>query len=146
MAGKTDKLACPCGKGVYGACCGRFISGEAVPVTAEQLMRSRYTAFALREEAYLRATWHPDTLPEEPLTAEDDVKWIGLDVIRHKHVKGADEGADKGADEATVEFVARFKVGGRGHRLHEVSSFVRQPDAAGVARWYYVDGAFPDDE
>lgn len=138
MAGKTDKLACPCGKGVYGACCGRFISGEAVPATAEQLMRSRYTAFALREEAYLRATWHPDTLPEEPLTTEDDVKWIGLDVIRHKH--------DKDANEATVEFVARFKVGGRGHRLHEVSSFVRQPDAAGVARWYYVDGAFPDDE
>ncbi len=142
MAGKTDKLACPCGKGTYGACCGRFIAGEAVPATAEQLMRSRYTAFSLREEAYLRATWHPDTLPAEALTAESDVKWIRLDVIRHRH----DKGTDKGADEATVEFVARFKVGGRGHRLHEVSSFVRQPDAAGVARWYYVDGAFPDDE
>jgi SEC-C motif-containing protein len=138
MAGKADKLACPCGKGVYGACCGRFIAGEAVPATAEQLMRSRYTAFSLREEEYLRATWHPDTLPDEPITAESDVKWIGLDVIKHKHVKDSDE--------ATVEFVARFKVGGRGHRLHEVSSFVRQPDAAGVARWYYVDGAFPDDE
>ena len=138
MAGKADKQACPCGKGVYGACCGRFIAGEAVPATAEQLMRSRYTAFSLREEDYLRATWHPDTLPDEPITAESDVKWIGLDVIKHKHVKDSDE--------ATVEFVARFKVGGRGHRLHEVSSFVRQPDAAGVARWYYVDGAFPDDE
>jgi len=138
MAGKADKQACPCGKGAYGACCGRFIAGEAVPATAEQLMRSRYTAFSLREEAYLRATWHPDTLPEETLTAESDIKWIGLDVIKHKHVKDANE--------ATVEFVARFKVGGRGHRLHEVSSFVRQPDAAGVARWYYVDGAFPDDE
>ena len=138
MAGKEDKQACPCGKGVYGACCGRFISGAAVPATAEQLMRSRYTAFSLREEEYLRATWHPDTLPDEPITAESDVKWIGLDVIKHKHVKDADE--------ATVEFVARFKVGGRAHRLHEVSSFVRQPDAAGVARWYYVDGAFPDDE
>ena len=138
MAGKADKQACPCGKGVYGICCGRFIAGEAVPATAEQLMRSRYTAFSLREEEYLRATWHPDTLPDEPITAESDVKWIALDVIKHKHVKDADE--------ATVEFVARFKVGGRGHRLHEVSSFVRQPDAAGVARWYYVDGAFPDDE
>jgi SEC-C motif-containing protein len=138
MAGKADKQACPCGKGVYGTCCGRFIAGEAVPATAEQLMRSRYTAFSLREEEYLRATWHPDTLPDEPITAESDVKWIALDVIKHKHVKDTDE--------ATVEFVARFKVGGRGHRLHEVSSFVRQPDAAGVARWYYVDGAFPDDE
>ena len=138
MAGKEDKQACACGKGIYGACCGRFISGAAVPATAEQLMRSRYTAFSLREEAYLRSTWHPDTLPDEPITAESDVKWIGLDVIKHKHVKDTDE--------ATVEFVARFKVGGRAHRLHEVSSFVRQPDAAGVAHWYYVDGAFPDDE
>ncbi|WP_034298245.1 YchJ family protein [Herbaspirillum sp. RV1423] len=138
MAGKSDKQACPCGKGMYAACCGRFISGAAVPATAEQLMRSRYTAFALREEAYLRSTWHPDTLPDEPITAESDVKWIGLDVIRQKH--------EKDSDEATVEFIARFKVGGRAHRLHEVSSFVRQTDAAGVARWYYVDGAFPDDE
>ncbi len=138
MAGKPDKQTCPCGKGIYDVCCGRFISGATVPETAEQLMRSRYTAFSLREEAYLRSTWHPDTLPDEPITAESDVKWIGLDVIKHKHVKDSDE--------ATVEFVARFKVGGRAHRLHEVSSFVRQPDAAGVARWYYVDGAFPDDE
>ncbi|ASU36932.1 hypothetical protein hmeg3_00595 [Herbaspirillum sp. meg3] len=138
MARKEDKQACPCGKGIYAVCCGRFISGAAVPATAEQLMRSRYTAFSLREEDYLRSTWHPDTLPDEPITAESDVKWIGLDVIKHKHVNDADE--------ATVEFVARFKVGGRAHRLHEVSSFVRQPDAAGVARWYYVDGAFPDDE
>jgi len=138
MAGKPDKQTCPCGKGIYDVCCGRFISDAAVPATAEQLMRSRYTAFSLREEAYLRSTWHPDTLPDEPITAESDVKWIGLDVIKHKHVKDSDE--------ATVEFVARFKVGGRAHRLHEVSSFVRQPDAAGVARWYYVDGAFPDDE
>ncbi|EJL86445.1 hypothetical protein PMI16_03187 [Herbaspirillum sp. CF444] len=142
MAGKPDKQTCPCGKGIYDVCCGRFISGATVPETAEQLMRSRYTAFSLREEAYLRSTWHPDTLPDEPITAESDVKWIGLDVIKHKHLKDN----DRDTDEATVEFVARFKVGGRAHRLHEVSSFVRQPDAAGVARWYYVDGAFPDDE
>jgi len=138
MGGKADKQACPCGQALYAACCGRFISGAAVPATAEQLMRSRYTAFSLREEAYLQSTWHPDTLPDEPITAENDVKWIGLDVIKHKHVKDSDE--------ATVEFVARFKVAGRAHRLHEVSSFVRQADGAGVARWYYVDGAFPDDE
>lgn len=137
-ADKADKQPCTCGKGLYGVCCGRFISGAAVPATAEQLMRSRYTAFALQDEAYLRSTWYPDTLPEEPLTGENDVKWIGLDVIKHKHVKDSDD--------AIVEFVARFKVGGRAHRLHEVSNFVRQADAVGVPRWYYVDGAFPDDE
>jgi SEC-C motif-containing protein len=138
MAGKSDKLACPCGKPDYALCCGRFLSGAQVPESAEQLMRSRYSAFHLRDENYLRATWHPDTLPSEAITAETDVKWIALEIVRHRHVAPADD--------ATVEFVARFKVGGRAHRLHEVSNFVRQPDAQGIRRWYYVDGTFPDDE
>jgi len=138
MAGKGEKTGCPCGKPNFAACCGRFLSGEKIAETAEQLMRSRYSAFSLRDEKYLRATWHTDTLPSEEITAETDVKWVALDVIKHTHVDQANE--------ATVEFVARFKVAGRAHRLHEVSSFVRQPDAAGQLRWYYVDGAFPDDE
>lgn len=142
MAGKADKATkggnaeCPCGKGKLATCCGRFLSGAQVAETAEQLMRSRYSAFALGDEAYLRATWFPDTLPDEPLTGEDDVKWIGLEVRKHHYVKDSDE--------ATVEFVARFKVSGRAHRLHEVSRFVRQADAAGQLRWYYVEGVFPE--
>jgi SEC-C motif domain protein len=138
MASQSGKRACPCGKPDFSTCCGRFLSGTQIAENAEQLMRSRYSAFSLRDEAYLRSTWHPDTLPDEPITAESDVKWIALDVIRHTHVKDSDD--------ATVEFVARFKVGGRAHRLHEISNFVRQPDATGQSRWYYVDGNFPDDE
>lgn len=136
MSNKKDK-ACPCGQPSFDKCCGRFITGSQIPATADLLMRSRYSAFALRDEAYLRATWFPDTLPEEELTSETDVKWIGLDIKKHQHVAGSDE--------ATVEFVARFKVAGRAHRLHEISNFVRQPDAAGQMRWYYVDGSFPED-
>ncbi|MBO14271.1 YchJ family protein [Herbaspirillum huttiense] len=138
MSTKKDKSGpCPCGQPSFEKCCGRFITGGQVPATAELLMRSRYTAFALRDEAYLRATWFPDTLPEEELTSETDVKWIGLDIKKHQHASGSDE--------ATVEFVARFKVGGKAHRLHEISNFVRQPDDSGQARWYYVDGRFPED-
>ena len=138
MSTKKDKCGpWPCGQPSFEKCCGRFITGGQVPATAELLMRSRYTAFALRDEAYLRATWFPDTLPEEELTSETDVKWIGLDIKKHQHASGSDE--------ATVEFVARFKVGGKAHRLHEISNFVRQPDDSGQARWYYVDGRFPED-
>lgn len=138
MSTRKDKSGpCPCGQPRFEKCCGRFITGGQVPATAELLMRSRYTAFALRDEAYLRATWFPDTLPEEELTSETDVKWIGLDIKKHQHASGSDE--------ATVEFVARFKVGGKAHRLHEISNFVRQPDDSGQARWYYVDGRFPED-
>jgi len=42
-----ESAACPCGGGAYGSCCGPLIAGEQLAVTAEQLMRSRYSAFAL---------------------------------------------------------------------------------------------------
>ncbi len=137
----SGKAACPCGAGNYAGCCARYIEDGLAAPTAEALMRSRYTAYVLRNEAYLRATWWPDTLPEESLTGADDVKWIGLDIAKPKApMRKEDQDA-----EASVEFTARFKVGGRAHKLHEISLFRRQADTAGVMRWYYVDGTFPDD-
>jgi SEC-C motif domain protein len=135
MNAKTKNTPCPCGAGSYSECCGRFINGGKIAPSAVDLMRSRYTAFALRNEDYLRATWWPGTLPEEAIVVEDDVKWISLKIVGHAHASHADE--------ATVEFIAAFKVGGRAHKLHEISNFVRQPDPAGTPRWYYVDGVFP---
>lgn len=126
MARAKDNTACPCGGTSYDQCCGRFIDKAEVPQTAEQLMRSRYTAYTLRNEAYLKATWHPTTRPTEEIAKDDGTKWLGLDVRRHV----------PDGDKATVEFVARYKIGGRAHRLHEVSRFVRED-----GRWFYVDGA-----
>lgn len=101
-----------------------------MPDAALDLMRSRYTAFTLGREAYLRATWYPRSLPEGPLlSTEPGMKWLGLEIIEHQQHH----------DEATVEFVARYKIGGRAQRLHEVSRFVREE-----GRWYYIDGRFPE--
>ena len=126
---KTPATACPCGGKEYAQCCGRYIDGGEIPQTAEQLMRSRYAAYTLRKEDYLRGTWHAGTRPAENVT-QPDLKWLGLDVKRHV----------PNGDEATVEFIARGKRGGRAFRLHEVSRFVRED-----GRWYYVDGTFPGD-
>ena len=133
MRQKLDPAAaCPFGGKNYAACCGRFIEQGGVPQTAQELMRSRYSAYVLQDEDYVRATWYPRTLPEGRLTAmESGQKWLGLEVKKH---------AENG-DEATVEFVARYKIGGRAHRLHEVSRFVREE-----GRWYYLDGSFPGEE
>ncbi len=90
-------------------------------------MRSRYTAYTLLREDYLLATWHASTRPTSLGLAEDvPTKWIGLEVKRHEQ---------QGTDHAMVEFVARYKVNGRAHRLHEASRFVRE-----VGEWFYVDG------
>ena len=91
-------------------------------------MRSRYSAYVLGLEPYLLATWHSSTRPESiGLADEVQSKWLGLEVRRHMV---------QAEDRATVEFVARYRVAGRGHRLHEVSNFVRED-----GRWFYVDGA-----
>lgn len=126
MAGMTT--CCPCGSNKkYADCCGRYLDGDESAPTADTLMRSRYTAYTLLREDYLRSTWHPSTRPVA-LGLADDVatKWLGLEVKRHEQPE---------PDHATVEFVARYKVNGRAHRLHEVSQFVREN-----GRWFYVDG------
>ena len=119
---------CPCESGLdYAACCGRFIDGGEKPETAEQLMRSRYTAYTLCNGDYLKRTWHPTRRPGM-LGLDDKVRWLGLKVKRTE--KG---GADD--SEGIVEFVARYKIDGRGHRLHEISRFVKEN-----GQWLYVDG------
>ncbi|MBS0353130.1 MAG: hypothetical protein JSR83_04415 [Proteobacteria bacterium] len=120
--------SCPCGSQTpYTACCGPYIDGGVAAPTAEALMRSRYTAFTLGNEAYLRATWHPDFLPADLHLADDPpIKWLGLEVKRHQQ---------QDVEHAIVEFVARNKIGGRAHRLHETSRFVLID-----GRWLYTDG------
>ncbi|MBC7858667.1 MAG: hypothetical protein H7Z39_07770 [Burkholderiaceae bacterium] len=146
----TTEAACPCGGAAYATCCGPFVAGEALPATAEQLMRSRYTAYTLGNEAYLRATWHPSTRPGEAIVDEsgaEKTKWLGLEIksafrLRQRN-DAQDEPAEDTGDADSVEFVARYKLGGRAHRLHEVSRFVRE-DAQGAWRWFYLDGSFPE--
>lgn len=130
---------CPCGRltgtgapsaksvaRTYADCCGRYIDAfDSTPAPdAESLMRSRYTAFVCERADYLQATWHASTRPQA-LDFDAGAKWLGLEVRSHRA-----EG-----DRAQVEFVARYRLGGRAVRLHERSRFVREN-----GRWFYVDG------
>lgn len=126
---KTKIIDCPCsgGKKRYADCCGRYLDASVVTTTAEALMRSRYTAYTLGREDYLLATWCHRTRPASlKLANEPRSKWLGLEVRRHEQID---------SNHAMVEFVARYKVGGRAHRLHEISHFVRE-----TGQWFYVSG------
>ena len=121
-------MSCPCESGLdYDLCCGRFIDEGALPETAEQLMRSRYTAFTLDRISYLEKTWHPTTRPAS-IETDNNVRWLGLK-IRRAEQGGADD------EEGVVEFVARYKIDGRGYRLHEISRFAKEN-----GQWLYMDG------
>jgi len=122
---------CPCGSGQsYSCCCGPCHAGQPA-ATAEALMRSRYSAYVRGLEPYLLATWHSSTRPPLlNLADEPQPRWLGLEVRRH---------ALTGEHSAMVEFVARYKLAGRAHRLHECSRFLRT-----TGQWYYLDGDFPE--
>ncbi len=130
-AAKPDSTACPCGNAAYARCCGPLHDG-APAATAEKLMRSRYSAYVLRREDYLLASWHASTRPASlDLAAQQPApSWLGLEVKRQ----------EEHGDEAVVEFVARLRYGGgRAQRLHETSRFLREQ-----GRWYYLDGTHSD--
>ncbi len=132
-------MPCPCrvreaDSLTYDKCCGVWHAGlkdSRFPETAEQLMRSRYTAYALAQKndslghdmlRYLLATWHSATSPGELEISPR--QWIGLDVL-HSQTSG---------EAAIVEFCAWFKDQGRATRMHERSRFIRLNQ-----RWLYLD-------
>ncbi|MEE2033486.1 YchJ family protein [Rhodococcus chondri] len=102
-----------------------MLAGRPAP-SAEQLMRSRYTAFAVGDVDYLRRTWHPSTRPAR-LELDTDRRWTGLDIMRTT-------GGGFLHTEATVEFRAHSVHRNQPDVLHEHSRFVREE-----GRWLYLD-------
>ncbi|PYI67492.1 hypothetical protein CVV68_10415 [Arthrobacter livingstonensis] len=123
-------MRCPCNSGdTLEGCCGRFLDAPAdtaFPPTAEALMRSRYTAFATGDTAYLLHTWHPDTRPAS-LELDPGQQWYRLDIL--DTVRGGPWDNDGG-----VSFEAHFRRRGARDSLRENSRFVR------IGRqWLYVE-------
>ncbi|GAA1164367.1 YchJ family protein [Nocardioides aquiterrae] len=113
---------CPCGSGgTYDACCGRLHRGAAQAETAEELMRSRYAAYAVGDLDHVFRTWHPRTRPDD-LAPDPALTWTGLTVVA--------------AGEDWVEFVAAYERDGRPGEMRERSVFERRG-----GRWVYVGPA-----
>ncbi|WP_329379068.1 YchJ family protein [Streptomyces sp. NBC_01716] len=126
-----DDSPCLCGlPASYGECCGRFHSGAAAP-TAERLMRSRYSAFAVGNEPYLLSSWHPATRPSR-VGLDPAMRWAGLEIL------ATTEGSAFHTT-GTVTFRARYTRRGEEGALHERSRFERYEGA-----WVYVEGTFVD--
>lgn len=117
---------CPCGGGSYADCCGPLHAGAAAP-TAVALMRSRFSAFALGDAAYLLASWHRSTRPTE-LEIDPELHWRRLQMV------DTDEGGEAD-EEGVVEFRASWRTATAAGVLHERSRFSRVE-----GRWCYVDG------
>jgi SEC-C motif-containing protein len=130
MSRKEKKSLCPCGTGLqFSECCAPFIEGGQPAPTAEALMRSRYTAFAVQDVPYLLRSWHRSTRPASlDLDDQAGFAWHGLEVLET-------EGGGAGEQTGVVEFIANFSGHGQEHRLHERAKFVCEE-----GQWLYVDG------
>ncbi len=130
---EREESLCPCkSKLKYAECCLPFHYGRANPETAEQLMRSRYSAYFFRRVDYLVQTTHPrtrsKTLATDLESTIHEVNWSYLTIVDVS--KGTPE--DK---TGKVEFIADYYVDGEKHQLHERSRFRRFKGL-----WKYLDG------
>ncbi|MBU2938130.1 Sec-C motif domain protein [Lacinutrix sp. C3R15] len=124
-------MNCYCGNNKsYKTCCEVYHLNNGKTKTAEQLMRSRYSAFVLANGDYLMATHHASTRPlsekKEIVKWAKSVEWIKLEV--QETTKGLDN--DK---EGTVTFSAYFYENGKVDVIHEKSAFIKQNN-----KWYYL--------
>jgi SEC-C motif-containing protein len=124
---------CPCGSGLdYGACCEPVIRGKQPAETAEQLMRSRYSAYVKVETDYIFATTHPAHREgyDHDGTRQwaESAEWLGLEIVSAEE-GGPDDGRGQ------VEFIARYRDKGGDHAHHELADFVREE-----GRWLFTDG------
>jgi len=130
---EREQSLCPCkSRKTYASCCLPFHQGKAKPETAEQLMRSRYSAYFFRLVDYLVETTHPDT--REPGLRRSLEKVIHQANWSYLTILGVAQGG-KDDKRGKVEFVADYYVDAEPYELHEISRFKRFKGA-----WKYLDG------
>ncbi len=131
MTGKTQQL-CPCGKQMaYQNCCEKFHLGLSRAHTAEELMRSRYSAFAKKLSSYLMQTLHPEKVTPKTLVELNesfvDCLWLKLNIT-------ARTGGLPNVKIGTVSFVADYKIGDKKFQMKENSLFIKIND-----EWFYKE-------
>jgi SEC-C motif domain protein len=121
--------ACPCGSGKdYSQCCLPVHNSHQAALTAETLMRSRYSAFVLENSPFILQTWVEKKRPASLNFDAHPVTWVGLTV------NGATDGL-KTDSTGKVDFTSTYIENGQLCTLSEVSEFLK---IEGL--WYYVDG------
>jgi len=125
----TNTINCLCGSPLsYQQCCALLHTGQAQAATAEILMRSRFTAYAMHNADYLLSSWDDSTRPAAVDFSKDTGEWTQLEVIATKKGTAKDH-------KGIVEFKAYFTIDGEQRVMNEISRFVKKQN-----HWFYLDG------
>ncbi len=123
------ETTCLCGSGIeYALCCQPFHQQKSQPATAEALMRSRFTAYANKDEQYLLDTWDASKKPKSIDFTKEDAIWTKLEIVKTKKGQAKDS-------KGIVEFKAYYRLDNEEHVMNELSRFVKTS-----GRWLYLDG------
>lgn len=129
---------CPCNSGkTWQSCCKPLIDGSRQASSAEQVMRSRYSAYTTSAIDYLLASTHPETRSlhkaSEIKSWAESTDWRQLRIIHRMPDTTNNSTADN--TNAEVEFVAFYQQDGQLKQHHELSQFKKNAD-----RWYFYKG------
>lgn len=120
---------CLCGSELnYQDCCHLYHKGIKTPSTAEKLMRSRFTAYAMQKNDYLIETWAISKRPKQINFEKEEAQWQRLEIIKTKKGQLNDS-------RGIVEFKAYFLSKGTPSVMNEISRFTKTG-----GRWFYLDG------
>ncbi len=123
-------MNCYCGnQKKFSDCCEIYISGKQVPDKAEDLMRSRYSAFCVVDMNYLQAT--TDLQVRYDFDHKANEAWARSAQFNKLEILKAEESGAK----SIVEFKAYFKSEDKDHVHHEISTFRKTSGT-----WYYRSG------
>ncbi len=128
---KEPSQLCPCcSNKTYLNCCSTYHDSHSNVDSAEALMRSRFSAYAIGSYHYVLETYHPDSqvhLSEKQIEDSDiGNKWLGLEIVE--------------SSKTQVEFKAYYQLDNDFFLLHELSNFIKQNEL-----WYYVNGTIFQD-
>lgn len=136
---KPKNISCPCGSGeMYQACCYPFHKGYEKPDTPEKLMRSRYSAYALKNAKYIIATTHPQNegyLQDKKIWSQRLLQYMNSAMFLGLAVLDSESNNDQ--TEGFVTFRATLMINGNDASFTEKSRFVKHNGA-----WSYIDGEF----
>ena len=119
---------CPCSSSLnYMVCCQPLINGKIEAETVAQLMRSRFTAFAIHHEAYLLKTWDKKNRPKK-ITFNTEIDWKTLEIV--SETKGGVNDT-----RGVVKFKAYYTLNDLEQVMNEASRFKKEK-----GKWFYLDG------
>jgi SEC-C motif domain protein len=127
-------MICPCCSGKeFRVCCEPFITKVAFPLTAEQLMRSRYTAYATHAIVYILETTHTSTRKYD--NALSIKEWAESSIWQRLEIISIEKGSVTDII-GYVEFKAYFLDSKKKAVVHnEYSTFKKEQNV-----WYFVEG------